>query len=294
MLQSLASDYPDPELLACLEQNVQRNLSPRQANLSSEHAAPRARVQPLLWGDRDQMNRALAFVHNTASDNWVSQPPPSASLCEATKTFPNTLFNANPALPTPAPTDAPHNTTQNRNHGGYDLILCSDVLWMTSAHAALLDTLCHLLHPEGRVLIISGLHTGRRPLSEFLNVAAERGLVPDWQAPGAGVWERYCPPSWGGRAQGVPWRGHPDLARYDPPADTRRADDAGASLGGQAPGSKSGDVSDAAALEGDGSVDSDARRKFQVPSAQEGPGYEPEYDERAHWSVCALLRHAPS
>lgn len=134
---------------------------------------------------------------------------------------------------------------------GYDLLLCSDVLWMTSSHDVLLSTLLTLLAPEGRVLIISGLHTGRRPVAAFFTLAAQHGLVPDWQAPAHGVWERFQPP--GQPPSSVPWRGDPALPEYNPEQGT-----------------------------------------YVPPVKKEyEPGWEPEYDERAHWSICALLRRLP-
>ena len=65
---------------------------------------------------------------------------------------------------------------------GYTRILCADVLWDAFSHPALIKTLCSLLSrtdPSARIIFISGLHTGRAPLANFLRRAAARGLVPD-------------------------------------------------------------------------------------------------------------------
>jgi len=63
----------------------------------------------------------------------------------------------------------------------FSRIICADVLWDTFSHPALLKTLLALLapSPESRIIVISGLHTGRGPLARFLRLAAFRGLVPD-------------------------------------------------------------------------------------------------------------------
>lgn len=65
---------------------------------------------------------------------------------------------------------------------GYTRILCADVLWDTFSHPALIKTLCSVFSrsdPLARIIVISGLHTGREPLAGFLRRAAARGLVPD-------------------------------------------------------------------------------------------------------------------
>lgn len=63
----------------------------------------------------------------------------------------------------------------------YSIIICADVLWDAFSHPALLSTLLDVLAPtpEARIIVISGLHTGRGPLARFLRMAAFRGLIPD-------------------------------------------------------------------------------------------------------------------
>lgn len=64
---------------------------------------------------------------------------------------------------------------------GFELILCADVLWLSSSHAALLQTIKTLLtkSSSARVLVLSGFHTGRRALTSFFRRAAEAGLCGD-------------------------------------------------------------------------------------------------------------------
>lgn len=65
---------------------------------------------------------------------------------------------------------------------GYTRVLCADVLWDAFSHPALIKTLCSVLSrtdPSARIIVISGLHTGRGPLASFLRRAAALGLVPD-------------------------------------------------------------------------------------------------------------------
>ncbi|KAF8323158.1 hypothetical protein DL93DRAFT_2049849, partial [Clavulina sp. PMI_390] len=64
----------------------------------------------------------------------------------------------------------------------YTRILCADVLWDAFSQPALVKTLCAVFSrtdPSARIIVISGLHTGRGPLAGFLRKAAARGLVPD-------------------------------------------------------------------------------------------------------------------
>ncbi|KAF8316936.1 uncharacterized protein EI90DRAFT_3002836, partial [Cantharellus anzutake] len=64
---------------------------------------------------------------------------------------------------------------------GYDLILCADILWDTFSHPLLLRTLIPLLSrtPTSRIIVISGLHTGRAPLARFVRLASAQGLIVD-------------------------------------------------------------------------------------------------------------------
>lgn len=52
---------------------------------------------------------------------------------------------------------------------------------MSDQHVPLVNTITQLLDrsPTARVFMVAGLHTGRSILSNFLQVAASRGLVPD-------------------------------------------------------------------------------------------------------------------
>ncbi|UZJ55036.1 hypothetical protein CBS101457_004356 [Exobasidium rhododendri] len=74
---------------------------------------------------------------------------------------------------------------------GYDLILCADVLWLSSSHAALLRTIRRLLKrsDKSRIVLLSGFHTGRRALLAFYRLAAGTGLCCDWERKDEGVFE---------------------------------------------------------------------------------------------------------
>lgn len=74
---------------------------------------------------------------------------------------------------------------------GYNLILCADVLWLSSSHSSLLKTVYSLLERAtiSRVLVLSGFHTGRRVLLAFFCQAIRLGLCADWEDENGGVSE---------------------------------------------------------------------------------------------------------
>ena len=59
----------------------------------------------------------------------------------------------------------------------FDILLLADTLWVTAAHAALLDSVLELLKVGGTAHITAGLHTGRGPLERFIASARSRGAV---------------------------------------------------------------------------------------------------------------------
>lgn len=78
-------------------------------------------------------------------------------------------------------------------HGGpYDVVLAADVLWVSSQHENLLDSICALLarRPDARCLVVAGYHTGRPATERFFLAARTRGLVPDPASHLAGMYER--------------------------------------------------------------------------------------------------------
>lgn len=68
--------------------------------------------------------------------------------------------------------NGPSNNTTSR----FDRILIADCLWDTLSHAALLKSFTQLLAPQGQVLVVSGLHTGREALGSFVRRAGRLGL----------------------------------------------------------------------------------------------------------------------
>ncbi|WFD28974.1 nicotinamide N-methyltransferase [Malassezia nana] len=78
-------------------------------------------------------------------------------------------------------------------HGGrYDVVLAADVLWVSSQHEHLLDSISALLtrHANARCLVAAGYHTGRPATERFFLAARARGLVPDPLSHLGGLYER--------------------------------------------------------------------------------------------------------
>ena len=70
------------------------------------------------------------------------------------------------------------------------MLLLADTLWVTEAHAVLLDSIFALLDAQGVAHIAAGLHTGWGPVERFRAAAEKRGgiispiKVVRWQAGG--------------------------------------------------------------------------------------------------------------
>ena len=53
----------------------------------------------------------------------------------------------------------------------FDTILMADTLWMSDQHLNLWSDLSHLIKPNGTVIIVAGLHSGRNILESFIAMA---------------------------------------------------------------------------------------------------------------------------
>ncbi|PWY99114.1 hypothetical protein BCV70DRAFT_163578 [Testicularia cyperi] len=86
---------------------------------------------------------------------------------------------------------------------GFDIVLAADVLWVSSAHPLLIQSIRKLLKRSrgARCVLVAGFHTGRPAVRRFfLQLAQEvvdldperagAGILPDWQAKHGGIWER--------------------------------------------------------------------------------------------------------
>ncbi|WWC63167.1 uncharacterized protein I303_105767 [Kwoniella dejecticola CBS 10117] len=86
-------------------------------------------------------------------------------------------------------------TTESPKPKKFDTILAADVLWTTSSHSILLDSITSLLAENGIAHITAGLHTGRGPVERFLVSAKERGFTVDYKGEvrlrGDGKWDEY-------------------------------------------------------------------------------------------------------
>lgn len=72
------------------------------------------------------------------------------------------------------------------------MILAADVLWVSSQHDALLQTVCTLLKRDAgaRFVLAAGFHTGRPAVVRFFDAARHAGLALDTQAPYGGAYEQ--------------------------------------------------------------------------------------------------------
>lgn len=64
----------------------------------------------------------------------------------------------------------------------FDLVLALDLLWQSSYHDVLLDSIFASLASNGRCIIVSGFHSGRHVVAGFVErVKARRGVIERWR-----------------------------------------------------------------------------------------------------------------
>lgn len=59
----------------------------------------------------------------------------------------------------------------------FDVVLAMDLIWRSSLHRPLIDSLVGLLEPDnGTAIVVSGLHSGRHVLDAFVDAVEARGM----------------------------------------------------------------------------------------------------------------------
>ncbi|WVW85752.1 hypothetical protein I302_107790 [Kwoniella bestiolae CBS 10118] len=160
----VSTDYGVREVLEVLEDNFRRAKSPSTSALDDAgEEGERWVVKGHCWGE--DVSELLDQINPTSTS------PSSDS--------------------TPNTQDRPSTKTLTK----FDTILAADVLWTTSSHSILLDSITSLMSQDGITHITAGLHTGRGPLERFLLSAKERGLRVDHRGEvrltGDKDWEKY-------------------------------------------------------------------------------------------------------
>lgn len=81
---------------------------------------------------------------------------------------------------------------------GFDIVLAADVLWISSAHSSLIQSIRTLLRhcATARCILVAGFHTGRPAVRRFFVELAQAGatqggIVPDWETKHGGIWQRH-------------------------------------------------------------------------------------------------------
>ncbi|KAL2919299.1 hypothetical protein HK105_200942 [Polyrhizophydium stewartii] len=134
----VASDFPDAAILDALRRNLDVNLRP--AGTRGGDGGDQG-GQGGQGGDDDDIAARCHVVGHV----WGDDPAPL-------------LHHAGP--------------------GGFDVVLLADTFWMAHQHDNLLADVTALLAPQGVVLAVAGLHTGRRTMEAFFDKAArEHALV---------------------------------------------------------------------------------------------------------------------
>ncbi|WRT68289.1 uncharacterized protein IL334_005265 [Kwoniella shivajii] len=127
-------------------------------------------VEEVLSVLKDNFSEATAHTqaHGQQTNNWKV-----LGHCWGDDVKP--LLSA--SSPSPDPTIGSSILTNDRkDNGKFDVVLAADVLWTTSSHSLLLDSITALISEGGIAHITAGLHTGRGPIERFIASAEEKGF----------------------------------------------------------------------------------------------------------------------
>lgn len=135
--QTILTDYDSPTIISTLKENVRGNFS--EAEIKSGGI------------------RAMGYTWGTSSEDVQDTLESMVRASSVTTARPSSL-----------PTSS-----------SFGRILIADCMWDALSHAVLIESLTQLLSrsPDARVLVVSGLHTGREKIVSFIRRAARVGLV---------------------------------------------------------------------------------------------------------------------
>lgn len=125
---------------------------------------------------------SLISILANASTVVATDHPLSPALTGATQfNMDHNLCNRSPVPPAEI-TIQPHqwgaldDSFSLRNKGAFTRIIGADCYWMRAQHENLVRTMQWFLAPGGKVLIVTGLHTGRKIVKEFFETALKNGF----------------------------------------------------------------------------------------------------------------------
>lgn len=161
----VCTDFGDEGILACLERNFERNLG-----------GYRGKGRGREWS-------VLGFA-------WGSDPTPL--LCSPTIKSPSVLISDDPVGSIPSEGEEEEeeeegdDDDEEEKEGSsedvkagrpFDLILCSDLLFFTPSHGALLASILALLgtDPWAEAHFTAGMHGGRGAIDRFVRLAEQGG-----------------------------------------------------------------------------------------------------------------------
>ncbi|WVQ99878.1 hypothetical protein IAU59_007021 [Kwoniella sp. CBS 9459] len=183
----VSTDWGVEEVLSVLADNFTRACK----NDSLNGSGGQEQTEP-AGGEGKKMSRWKVVGHQ-----WGTDPSP---LLRTLSSEPGIDASSSSITLDPAGEDQrPASGNSSDCDGHFDVLLLADVLWTTSSHSALLDSIANLLrrasktstpHPNqphsksprrrdqmyGEAHITAGLHTGRGPVERFTASARERGM----------------------------------------------------------------------------------------------------------------------
>jgi nicotinamide N-methyltransferase len=158
----IITDYPTDEVLANLNDNVERNLGPQERE--------RFCVKGHEWGvvpgfGGTEGDGGSDEVVNGGTKESRERGPEDAPLKDVEairETSRDTIRDTS--------TDLYAFPASHRQY--FSRILLADCLWMPSQHANLHRSISHFLSPSGYAIVVAGFHTGRAKMAPFFDAEA--------------------------------------------------------------------------------------------------------------------------
>ncbi|WVF72671.1 hypothetical protein IAT40_007489 [Kwoniella sp. CBS 6097] len=174
----VSTDWGVEEVLSVLEDNFTRACQGDNP-IKAEKEVGKGRSD-VRAGDRDLMNQWKVVGHQ-----WGTDPAPLLNALSSATTEGTTADGSSSSTISDKSDQAHRIETVDHSDsdGRFGVLLLADVLWTTSSHSVLLDSISKLLRPQntqaqayGVAHITAGLHTGRGPVERFIASAKERGM----------------------------------------------------------------------------------------------------------------------
>ncbi|OCF39054.1 hypothetical protein I317_07160 [Kwoniella heveanensis CBS 569] len=177
----VSTDWGVKEVLSVLEDNFTRAC----------RAEDGSAVDQVRKCGQERDTEDLLSPWKVVGHQWGTDPAPLLNALPSSNptSHASSLLSELPHEPRTEPADTVATSSDQLGRhsdpdGKFDILLLADVLWTTSSHCVLLDSINNILRrpsPQypgayGEAHITAGLHTGRGPVKRFIASAEERGM----------------------------------------------------------------------------------------------------------------------